>query len=74
MFFAQPLQRSNLCASHRQRRWLTYLSYEGLCRWNDAVGAYQRYLDLAPASPTTTALKWHVVAIMENQERARAGG
>ena len=23
--FAQPLQRSNLCASHRQRRWLTYL-------------------------------------------------
>ena len=24
--FAQPLQRSNLCASHRQRRWLTYLS------------------------------------------------
>ena len=25
--FAQPLQRSNLCASHRQRRWLTYLSY-----------------------------------------------
>ena len=27
IFFAQPLQRSNLCASHRQRRWLTYLSY-----------------------------------------------
>ena len=25
--FAQPLQRSNLCASHRLRRWLTYLSY-----------------------------------------------
>ena len=22
--FAQPLQRSNLCASHRQRRWLTH--------------------------------------------------
>ena len=27
MFFASPLQRSNLCASHRQRRWLTSLSY-----------------------------------------------
>ena len=27
IFVAQPLQRSNLCASHRQRRWLTYLSY-----------------------------------------------
>ena len=24
MFFAKPLQRSNLCASHRQRRWLTH--------------------------------------------------
>ena len=23
---AQPLQRSNLCASHRQRRWLANLS------------------------------------------------
>ena len=31
MFFAKPLQRSNLCASHRQRRWLTHgelLEYE----------------------------------------------
>ena len=27
IFFAQPLQRSNLCASHRQRRWLTCLSH-----------------------------------------------
>lgn len=50
------------------------VSYERLRRWNDAVGAYQRYLELAPASPTATALKWHVVAIMENQERARARG
>ena len=31
--FAQPLQRSNLCASHRQRRWLTYLSYQVLADW-----------------------------------------
>ena len=50
------------------------VSYEGLDRRSDAVGAYRRYLDLAPASPTSTALKWHVVAIMESQERARAGG
>ena len=50
------------------------VSYEGLREWNDAVAAYGQYLDLAPASPTTSALKWHVVAILENQERARAGG
>ena len=24
IFFDKPLQRSNLCASHRQRRWLTH--------------------------------------------------
>ena len=32
--FAQPLQRSNLCASHRQRRWLTYLSYQARFFYN----------------------------------------
>ena len=33
MFFAKPLQRSNLCASHRQRRWLTHgeLSWAAVC-------------------------------------------
>ena len=29
MFFAKPLQRSNLCASHRQRRWLTHGELNG---------------------------------------------
>ena len=36
IFFAQPLQRSNLCASHRQRRWLTYLSYPDARPGHDA--------------------------------------
>ena len=31
MFFAKPLQRSNLCASHRQRRWLTHGELDTLC-------------------------------------------
>ena len=43
-----------------------------------AVTAYQMSIDLDPSDPapypTSTALKWHVVAIMESQERARAGG
>ena len=33
MFFAKPLQRSNLCASHRQRRWLTHGELDRAVPW-----------------------------------------
>ena len=53
------------------------VSYEALRLWDDALSAYQTYLELAPASPKAEALKWHVAAILEEQEReqgpARAG-
>ena len=44
MFFAKPLQRSNLCASHRQRRWLTHgeLGKEILVRFRVGDSAYPR--------------------------------
>ena len=37
--FARPLPRSNLCASHRQRRWLTNLSYFLIGRFT-SLGGY----------------------------------
>ena len=49
------------------------VSYEALRQWEVEVSAYRRYLDLTPAGPQTTALKWHVVARLENREPARAG-
>ena len=39
MFSVQPLRRSNLRASHRQRRWLTSVSYDAfLTRFAQASG------------------------------------
>ena len=35
MFFDKPLQRSNLCASHRQRRWLTHGELMESSVWRD---------------------------------------
>ena len=47
MFFAKPLQRSNLCASHRQRRWLTHAELaERLMRDGDTVQALALLRDL----------------------------
>ena len=45
--FAQPLQRSNLCASHRLRRWLTYLSYHTL----QAYLAYGKGMSVGRGKP-----------------------
>ena len=50
------------------------VSYETLERWDDALSAYKASLDLAPERPGAEALKWHIVALMEDQDRARAGG
>lgn len=50
------------------------VSYETLEHWDDALSAYQASLDLAPERPEAEALKWHIVALMEDQHRAQAGG
>ena len=65
--FAQPLQRSNLCASHRQRRWLTYLSYFGRNNSEepklpfifDAFGDIRWYLDYS-STPGLNRLNYRV--------------
>ena len=60
IFFDKPLQRSNLCASHRQRRWLThgeliytplagdglYVSERDLSEWCDAAVAFWEELSV----------------------------
>ena len=50
------------------------VSYETLESWDAALEGYERYLTLAPDSPQAEALKRHVVAMMEKQDRSRAGG
>ena len=52
MFFAKPLQRSNLCASHRQRRWLTH----GELSPRSAKPTWVR--STVPATPSVSSTPW----------------
>ena len=52
MFFAKPLQRSNLCASHRQRRWLTHGE---LARYERVADVSERIEDLSDVPDATRA-------------------
>ena len=54
MFFARPLPRSNRCASHRQRRWLTNLSYRAVAY--AVKGATDTQLDARQATRKWSAL------------------
>ena len=54
IFFARPLPRSNRCASHRQRRWLTNLSYRAVAY--AVKGATDTQLDARQATRKWSAL------------------
>ena len=49
IFFDKPLQRSNLCASHRQRRWLTHGELINLLeRLNEEIKRRTRVVSIFP--------------------------
>ncbi len=66
IFFDKPLQRSNLCASHRQRRWLTHgeleLQYGGLCcNFRAATSGWTtfgKHRTGSPIMPSDNPFKW----------------
>ena len=75
MFFAKPLQRSNLCASHRQRRWLTHGELNPpdhstpTCRW---TGTAYHGLQGRPSTITPRHTKSAIAGLTESRETAAA--
>ena len=78
MFFAKPLQRSNLCASHRQRRWLTHGELmaingrrvilggllAGLVNWMGYVASFRMEVLLFPADAELALGDWELLPLL----------
>ena len=74
MFFAKPLQRSNLCASHRQRRWLTHGELQN--HHSELSTQSRRLVDWQPLllRPVESVCLLAVVHAPEEGESALAAG